>query len=156
VEVKIRRAKSEDAERLCEIQVTAIQQLALSHYSTDQLRPWWNGLTSAPYRTYPERFYTIVAEVESTVVGFAALNTVKSSIRAVYVYPDYAGKGIGKKLLAELIQEARRQKLTELYCHASLNAQKFYEKAGLRLISGFTHKFSSGGEIECVIMKIDL
>ncbi len=156
MEAKTRRAKSEDAERLSEIQITSIQQLALSHYSADQLRPWWDGITPARHATFIEKYYVIVAEMDNIVSGFGTLDVAKSSIHAVYVYPGYEGKGIGKMLLAELIEEARRQKLTELSCHASLNAQRFYEKAGLRVISEFTHKFRSGGEIECVIMKIDL
>ena len=152
----IRRARPEDAERLCEIQVTSIQQLALSHYSPDQLRPWWDGLVPAGQGASIEKNYVIVAEVEGLVVGFGVLRVVKSEIAAVYVYPGFEGKGIGKMLLSELMDEARRLQLSELSCHASLNAQSFYEKAGLRVISQFTHTFSSGGEIECVVMKIDL
>ena len=156
MEPTIRRARPEDAERLCEIQVTSIRQLALSHYSADQLRPWWNGITPAGQSASIEKNYVIVAEMENLVVGFGVLAVTKAEIGAVYVYPGHEGKGIGKTLLAELIDEARRLKLTELSCHASLNAQGFYERAGLRVVSRFTHKFRSGGEIECVVMKIDL
>ena len=152
----IRRARPEDAERLCEIQITSIQQLALSHYTPDQLRPWWNGLTPAGQSDSIEKNYVIVAEVEQLVVGFGVLRMAKSEIAAVYVFPGFEGKGIGKVLLAELMDEARRLQLTELSCHASLNAQGFYEKAGLREVSRFTHRFQSGGEIECVVMRIGL
>ena len=59
----------------------------------------------------------IVAETENGVIGYATYGTFRHKIgyrftveHSVYVAEEFLGKGVGKLLLAELIQLAKKQK----------------------------------------------
>jgi L-amino acid N-acyltransferase YncA len=59
----------------------------------------------------------IVAETENGTIGYATYGTFRHKIgyrftveHSVYVAEEFLGKGVGKLLLAELIQLAKKQK----------------------------------------------
>jgi L-amino acid N-acyltransferase len=73
--------------------------------SLDEQRQWLATRSGA--------YAVIVAEEESTVVGFASLSRYKDKAAystsvedSVYVHRDHQGKGVGKVLLAELVEVA--------------------------------------------------
>lgn len=157
----IRLATQQDKETLWTIQIQAIRRMGLSHYSPEQVEAWAGG--SAPdeshsraierHTTSIESGLTFVAEeADGAVVGFAALDSVSGEVSAVYVHPDYARRGIGRRLIEVIEQEARRLGLPDLHLRASLNAVKFYETVGFEYGTEMTHCFRSGVQIPCVIM----
>lgn len=154
--IQLRMARESDADRLCEIQIDAIQQLGLSCYTSKQLEPWWSGLTPAHHIRYIRDYYSVVAEDNEILVGYGMLSGQESEIAAVYVVPPYARQGVGSKLLAKLLDEARRIGLSSLTCHASLNAVPFYEDTGFTIVRELVHTFSQGGSIKCAEMKLQM
>jgi len=154
--VTIRKATQEDREVLCQIQISAIRELGKSYYSQADLEAWTSGLTPERQgKDIAERF-VIVAEAESEILGFGALDTDRGRVRAVYVRPAHARKGIGSAILRALISEAKRLGLGQLHCHASLNAREFYERRGFKPGEVCKHRFRDGREIDCISMTMTL
>lgn len=72
----------------------------------------------------------VVAEADSRIVGFAGLKASTSEVDAVFVSPEFAGHGLGKRLLLYVESLARELRLPSLSLKASLNSVAFYKAAG--------------------------
>jgi len=87
-----------------------------------------------------ERSIVYVAEVEDKVVGFANYSTVrdggKVELAAIYLYPEYQGKGIGTRLLQEAVKELNGIK--EIYINVEKEnkiGMTFYEAKGFEILN---------------------
>ncbi len=128
--IEIRPATAEDRNALWQVHTQAIRQSAKSHYDAAQIEAWAGRLTPEGYR--PPDTYVIAEAEDGSVVGFGELNLQATEIKAVFVDPKFGRRGIGSHLLKALEDLAKRQGLTTLVLDASLNAVKFYERAGYR------------------------
>lgn len=52
------------------------------------------------------------------------------------VLPDHRGTGLGRRLLNEAVEEAKRQGLLQVHLHAQTHALDFYRKAGFLPVGG--------------------
>ena len=130
MKISLRPATIDDRHALWQVHTSAIRQTAKSHYNTMQIEAWAGRLLPEYYAPNPDVFF--VAEAEGRVVGFGEINLEAAEIEAVFVAPDYAQRGIGRRLLQFLEDFAVQRGLTNLVLDASLNAVAFYEKAGYR------------------------
>jgi N-acetylglutamate synthase-like GNAT family acetyltransferase len=153
MEITIRKATRQDCEALCEIHVSAIRGLGKSHYSGAELDAWSSGRVPERYEKHIAERHVIVAEHGSKPVGFGTLDLTTGEVLQLYVRPEYGRKGIGRRILRELLDEARRQGLREVHCLSSLNAEAFYASSGFHAGGKCKHRFRDGGEIHCVRMK---
>lgn len=83
----------------------------------------------------------LVAEVDGQAVGNAQLTQwgQRGEIGSLVVAPDYRRRGIGRQLLAALIEEAERRGLDPLEIHASEDDPflvEFYEQMGFCRVEG--------------------
>ncbi|WP_135505839.1 GNAT family N-acetyltransferase, partial [Planococcus koreensis] len=76
---------------------------------------------------------TFVAWKDGKLAGFADL-AADGKLDRLYVHQDYQGRGIAGRLLREIEQEARRQKVVELKVEASITAKPFFEHCGFTVI----------------------
>lgn len=76
---------------------------------------------------------TFVAWKDGKLAGFADL-AADGKLDRLYVHQDYQGQGIAGRLLREIEQEARRQKVVELKVEASITAKPFFEHCGFTVI----------------------
>jgi len=61
-------------------------------------------VTQKDYEKYlTERGKGWVCEIDGSLVGFAIGDLVKNNVWALFIHPDYEGKGIGKTLLTLLL-----------------------------------------------------
>lgn len=150
--IKIRKATQQDRETLCNIDILAIRELGKIHYSEIELNTWLKSLSSKRYQNSITNRYTIVAELNSKIIGFAVLNQITGKITAIYVEPQYTRQGIGTKILNALISEGQKLGLNSLHCDASLSAAEFYKSIGFQAGEKCKHKFSNGIEIDCIPM----
>jgi len=91
-----------------------------------------------------KNFPVIVAEYDGKVVGFGMYSEFRfreaykfTVEHSVYVSNDYHGKGIGKLLLAELIQLAKKQNLHTMIAVIDSENQSsvdFHEKFGFKTV----------------------
>jgi putative acetyltransferase len=103
-----------------------------------------------------ERYEFFVAEEDRVVVGFGELGQEAGEIQGLYVSPEVAGRGVGRRLLSTLEERARAYGLESLRLTSSLNAVSFYERAGFRASEALTQTISPGVERASVRMFKDL
>ncbi|CAN5881138.1 hypothetical protein BH11BAC4_BH11BAC4_11150 [soil metagenome] len=73
-----------------------------------------------------------VCEIETRVVGFAYVDLKENNIWALFVQPEYAEKGIGKKLHNVMLEWYFKISKEKLWLGTAPNtrAEKFYRKQG--------------------------
>jgi ribosomal protein S18 acetylase RimI-like enzyme len=74
-----------------------------------------------------------IAELKQTAIGFGGIDIhATEQIRYVYVIPEYQGSDLrlGSRILDELEAAAREEGISFIRLHSTLNAVRFYEKAG--------------------------
>lgn len=74
-------------------------------------------------------------------------------VRAVYVHPDHARRGVGTALLSELERRARKRGFEALVLTASLNAVPFYEHRGYEAVEELVYEFGGEAEGIAVVMR---
>lgn len=160
----IRAALAGDAGAIARVHRDAVCQTraVAEHYDPPAILAWSGGIDGVERglrvaRAIEEgRHRYVVAEVAGEIVGFGSVAPDEGELRAVYVRPDHAGRGIGGLLLAALESAALRAGCGRLWLDASLNAEGFYRAHGYASTSRITHAFRSGGEIACVRMEKQL
>lgn len=102
-----------------------------------------------------KNFPVIVAEFENAPIGYATYGTFREKIgyqytveHSVYVAQEFIGKGVGKLLLAELIQLAKKQE-----CHVMIGAIDAANSGSIAFHEKFG--FKTAGTIREVGYKFD-
>ena len=60
------------------------------------------------------------------------LNLVRGYIMNVWTHPDHRRRGLARRLMAEILTEARRRKIKVTALHASDDGRALYEQLGYR------------------------
>jgi L-amino acid N-acyltransferase YncA len=110
-ELLIRRAVRSDASAIAEIYNEAI----LTTTATFDLEPRTVADRERWLEARSDRFPVIVGEIDGNVIGFAALAPWSdraayegTAETALYVHSSHRGRGIGRRLKTEIIEQARR------------------------------------------------
>jgi GNAT superfamily N-acetyltransferase len=84
-----------------------------------------------------EEFLTIrgkgwVCEVDNTIVGFSIIDLKEKNIWALFVHPEYEGKGVGKKLQDIMLNWYFNQHDSKLWLGTApgTRAESFYRRSG--------------------------
>lgn len=127
----IRLARPSDLAAIASVHAASVRGLCAAHYPPQAIEQW---LAPSPglYVRMLRSSTVYVAERSREVVGFAAVRLATREVRAVYVRPGAAGRGLGQRLLARLERVARAVGIRELRLVATLNAVGFYERLGWR------------------------
>ncbi|MCR1781058.1 GNAT family N-acetyltransferase [Nocardioides carbamazepini] len=74
----------------------------------------------------------VVAEVDGRIVGFRTLEgrPPNGTVGMMFVDPDLIGRGVGRALITDLLDEARAAGFASLSIDADPNAEAFYLAAG--------------------------
>lgn len=142
----IRKARQEDKEAIWRVHGRAVRETCVSHYSQEVVQIWAGRLRPEKYGEAIDGNEFFVAEEDGVVVGFGELGPAAGEIQGLYVSPDVAGRGVGRKLLRTLEERARACGLESLRLTASLNAVSFYERAGFEAVGGLTDTLGPGVE----------
>ncbi|WP_066287779.1 GNAT family N-acetyltransferase [Bacillus sp. FJAT-29937] len=109
-----------------------------------------------------EHSHLYVAEIEGTIVGFANFSPVKEhgeiELGAIYLLPEYQGKGIGTALLSEGIHQI--EGINEVYINVEKDnhiGRNFYDAKGFTLVSEFDDNFDGHilKTVRMVLKKLD-
>jgi len=154
-------ARPEDATAIAKIHFAAVHQTAAAWYSEEVRLAWSPPVNEGRIermRLVIERSeeVTLVVRSHEAVVGFGSLVPADCELRAVYVHPQWGRRGVGTLLLRSLEEQAQKQGVPFLQMDASLNAQRFYERNGYRVLARGLHRSRSGQKIDCVKMRKDL
>lgn len=140
--IEIRPARTDDRAGIAAAHVASIRGLTQSHYSQEQIDAWSAGKKAESYPVGEHPMFVAVDGDE--VVGFSELRIPGREVRAVYVAPKVAGKGVGRKLLDAVEAVALERGLRKLHLGSSLNAVGFYKNRGYAVTGQGTMSTSAG------------
>jgi putative acetyltransferase len=153
----VRGMRSEDARAFLQVHHAAVRGIAAKDYLPDVIEDW------APLPVTEqsvERFLVnhdgeirLVAELDGAIVGIGCLVVKNSELRACYVVPEAARKGVGSALVREIERIARDHKLEHLQMDSSVTAEPFYLYHGYRVRERADHVLRSGRRMACVRME---
>jgi putative acetyltransferase len=159
--IKIRRATVSDAIAIAELHHAAVHQCGISFYPVEILDLW----SPKPDERRIQRMrdsvvspdeIVIVAEIDGVLGGFGTIVPAQEELRALYVRPDVAGRGLGSAMLSHLESLARDQGNENLNLKASLNAVDFYRKRGFAVVRSGSHRIAPDVEMACMEMRKSL
>ncbi len=133
------------------------QILSIEEYTT-----WYQQLLN---QDFP--LYVAVESVHQQIAGFADYASFRSLVgynktveHSVFIHPDFARQGLGKKLMQTLITHAKQQGLHVMVAaidHANLGSIKLHEQLGFQQ-TGYMpqvgHKFGTWRDL--VLMQLML
>lgn len=158
-EYVVREARPADTERMAAAHAAATVGLGRTAYDERQVRAWARGRYEYPVEADDARVVVAVGErtdgqgaAYDEVLGFAELRFeagdylagVDGEVRAVYVHPAVARRGVGAALYADLERAAHEAGLGSLGLWASLNAVDFYERQGFDRVEEHEREFGDG------------
>ncbi|SIN82906.1 GNAT family N-acetyltransferase [Salinivibrio sp. ES.052] len=144
----IRKANPNDAQAIFDLKSRAILAKCSAHYTEEQLSLWAHGSVSERFiDDVVDTFY--VSEIDGQVIGSGKLNTQTDVVDAIFVEPDYSGRGAAKKMLQFLEHLAKEQDLRLL----TLNAAPFYRACGFVGDEVSTYHSPKGIRLDCVPME---
>jgi putative acetyltransferase len=124
----VRRATAADARAVHSLRQRAIRESTAGLYEPDAVEAWAAGSSEHDVRRKIAATDGFVAVCDGEVVGWAALDG--SVVDQLYVRPDHGGRGVARRLYAEVEDHARAQGLTELTAVASLRAAPVFLALG--------------------------
>lgn len=159
--VGVRRARPADANALPAVHTAAVRERGSPAYDDAVLDVWGREREPDAYPVDEPGVVFVVAERfddehpdGGRVVGFAELRPAAGEfhrvpagygeVRAVYVHPDHADRGVGTRLLRRLERAARRRGLPGVGLQAAADATGFYERSGYRRLGEYDHEFTDG------------
>ena len=138
-DIKLRNWQKEDFPVVKDILITTWKD-AYSFIPLDDIETYFNEFYSEQrLKDMLEDPFTkgLLAEIESNTVGWMKLfeNNLEKKlfVSSLYVLPEYQGFGIGKKLLNEAYEIARKKNLTKVWLGVmkqNVKSLKWYENLG--------------------------
>lgn len=133
--MNIRAYRETDAQGTLDVFLSAVNETASAHYSTEQIAAWsrpgerelcaWNSARSRG---------TFVATIGNRLVGFSDVSD-GGYIDMMFVAPEFGRRGIASALLAHISGIAKAAGTTELSTDASITARPFFERHGFAVVA---------------------
>ena len=149
--LEIKRATPEDANAAFDIRREAIRRQCIGAYTAEQMALWTRGSADDGYSTLMEKpFYLGWVNDEPVATGMLDLDN--NEVGALFVLPQFTGRGYGKAMLDHLEALARELELAEVVLDATLNAASFYRACGYVGEQPAIYHSPSGLELACIPM----
>lgn len=162
MDVEVREATPADAGAIRTVHLASIEGQAGASYDDEQVDAWAHDRDPEEYPIGSPDAHLVVAEDDDRIVGFGWLETeaddhvggaTEGEIRAIYVHPSVARRGVGSRIYEELEATARQAGIDSLGLWASRNAVTFYEAQGYRRVTDHVVEFHDGVEGTVVEMR---
>jgi predicted N-acetyltransferase YhbS len=140
--MKFRKFKKDDIRQVAEIKNSVFSKFNSSEYFKKEAIDWYLDFTN-PKKSDEELFEAFyisdksiffVAEENNKIIGY--IKGSKDRIGNLFVLGNSHKKGVGKKLVELLEQEAIKQNSKEIKIRSSIYAVPFYQKMGYRKTTG--------------------
>lgn len=149
--LEIKRATPEDANAAFDIRREAIRSQCIGAYTAEQMALWTRVSADDGYSTLMEKpFYLGWVNDEPVATGMLDLDN--NEVGALFVLPQFTGRGYGKAMLDHLEALARELELAEVVLDATLNAASFYRACGYVGEQPAIYHSPSGLELACIPM----
>ena len=106
------------------------------------------------------RFY--LAFEDNEIIGFAQTvkqDAITTELDRIIVFPEHERKGIGTQLLAQTIEDLKKEGVHAILVNAGreeTHARRFYEKNGFKLIEETTIQAPWGKKLDLAIYQLQL
>jgi GNAT superfamily N-acetyltransferase len=173
----IRKARMEEREAIRQLIAASARQLSREHYNDVQIETAIATVFGVDTDLIEDGTY-FVAESSAGLVGCGGWSKRKTlfggdqfssrdasyldpesepaKIRAFFIHPDHARKGIARAILSECESEAREQGFRALELMATLPGIEFYKSCGFAEIGNFELDLIRGVKLELVPMRKEL
>ena len=176
LDFRIRNATLEDVCALCELIERSARQLGQHDYTREQIEGALKGAWGVDTQLIRDGTYFVVESDRRLVAcgGWSRRKTLFGSdahasrepalldpakeaarIRAFFVHPDFARRGIGRMLLEHCESEAKKEGFTRAELVATLPGEKFYQACGYFVIERKDFPLDGALSIEFVLMRKD-
>jgi GNAT superfamily N-acetyltransferase len=149
----IRKATIEEANAVWDIRTSAIRAIEHTYYPKNDLLKWTPVQMPSDFAEAMLKNEWWVAVSENQIIATGFIDLIKKRIEAIFVIPDYQGKGFAKMMISHLEAIARDHGLEELFLDATLNAFGFYQKQGYQKVKDSMHVSPLGVSLPCISMK---
>lgn len=151
--MRLRPARPGDGQAVFDVTRLSVQALAKDHYAADQIAGWMGARDPAYYEDLIVKGRMIVAERNGAIVGF--VDAEPGEVTRLFVLPEAAGSGLGKRLLDIGIDKAREGHSGPIKLESTINAEGFYRRQGFRTVGSghFSHGLG-GAPIEVIHMEL--
>ncbi|MEQ1762167.1 MAG: GNAT family N-acetyltransferase [Pyrinomonadaceae bacterium] len=175
--ILIRKARTDDAEELAALIAESVRELAKGFYTNEQIEHSIRTVFGVDHQLIEDGTY-FVAELGGRMAGCGGWSKRKTlfgasayegrdpelldpdeepaKIRAFFVHPDMARRGVGSAILERCETEARTFRFRSAEMMATLPGVPLYEVRGYRKIAPRNIPIGDGVEIECIIMRKEL
>jgi putative acetyltransferase len=147
----------EDARLFLEVHHASVRGLAAKDYPPAVIEHWAGlpitDLSLERFLANPDREIRLVAELDGAIVGIGAVIVENNELRACYVLPSAARKGVGSAIVREIERIARENGVGSLNFDASVTSELFYMALGYQALERGEHVLSSGEPMACVRMR---
>lgn len=156
-DVGMRQYGPDDAWATRDIFIQAVRITAARFYDPAQIEAWAQGgdLDLASWHECREQAWTVVAELEGRVVGFADLCD-GGLLDMLFVHPDADGRGAARALVSAVLDHARQIGLSRVVAHASRPARPVFEGLGFAVVRENPENRVRGVCVPNCDMQIDL
>ena len=154
--ITIREMRPEQARAFLDIHTRSVRGLASPYYPAEVVDAWVVPVTGENVRGFlenPDGEIRLLADLDGALVGLGCLVVQNSELRACYVAPEAARKGVGSAIVREIERIARQHGLDHLHLDASINAEPFYAALGYDVVERGEHIWPSGQRMVAVTMR---
>lgn len=149
--MNIEKAKKIDAEKLTAL---TIRSKSYWDYSSEQMKVWKDELTiSSDYIDCNEVYILKDKKAFIGYYAFIILNDKKVKLDNIFIEPKYIGKGYGKHLMNNFMNQIKLNGFEKIELDSDPNAVDFYKKFGFKVVG---HLASSIKDRFLAIMTLDL
>ena len=155
--MRVRRMRPQDARTFLEVHHASVRGIAARDYPPAVIEDWAPlPVTDAAIERFlanPEKEIRLVAEMGGEIVGIGALVVEECELRACYVLPRAARKGVGSAIVREIERIARGKNVVSLQLVASVTSELFYRALDYEVHERGQHVLHSGQGMACVMMR---
>ena len=131
--VIVRPLREGEERTFLDIHTRAVRGLATAHYPPEVIERWSGQPTDARLAAFAANAgheVRLLAEMDGEPVGLGVMVVANADLRACYVVPEAARKGVGTALVRAIEELAGQNGLEKLELRSSLNAEPFYLSLG--------------------------
>ncbi|MBS9476739.1 GNAT family N-acetyltransferase [Ancylobacter radicis] len=152
-DILLRPARAGDGPAVFAVTHQSVRGLATGAYSSAQIEGWMGARTPAFYEALITGGRMVVAERDGVVVGF--VDADPGEVTRLFILPEVAGAGLGRRLLEVGIAAARAGHDGPIRLESTRNAEGFYRRHGFEPVGIGHFSHGLGGEpIEIVQMEL--
>ncbi|HET6521812.1 MAG TPA: GNAT family N-acetyltransferase [Geminicoccaceae bacterium] len=153
----IRPARPADVPAIAAVQRASILGLCVGAYGREGAAAWADASAEHAPTMLDGGTFLVAEEAGGAVVAVAGWSPHEERphgawIRSLFVHPERAGRGLGRRLMAVVEESARASGRTAFAVRASLNAVGFYKAVGYSEVERQIWSDRHGGEFTAVLM----